>query len=67
MELPIEIQRIITDYAKPRTRPNWRSLHIMTSDKFSSQVVHSFITNPTLAMKSLLIHHLDDTWFEIVF
>jgi hypothetical protein len=24
MELPIEIQRIINDYARPITRPDWR-------------------------------------------
>lgn len=24
MELPIEIQRIINDYAKPITRPDWK-------------------------------------------
>ena len=24
MEFPIEIQRLINDYARPRTRPDWR-------------------------------------------
>lgn len=32
MELPDDVLRIIKEYSKPLTRPDWRTLHKMPSD-----------------------------------
>ena len=34
MELPEDVLCIIKEYAKPCTRPNWRTLHRMTIQSF---------------------------------
>jgi len=34
MELPDDILQIIKEYSMPLTRPDWRSLRVMTSERF---------------------------------
>ena len=34
MQLPEDVLKIIREYSKPCTRPDWRTLHIMTDDRF---------------------------------
>lgn len=34
MELPVDILAIIKEYACPITRSDWRTLHVMTDDRF---------------------------------
>ena len=34
MELPDDVIKIINEYAMPATRSDWRTLHIMTYDKY---------------------------------
>ena len=34
MELPDDVLKIISQYAKPLTRPDWRRIHKMTDDEF---------------------------------
>ena len=34
MELPGDVLQIIKEYSMPTTRPDWRSLHLMTSERF---------------------------------
>jgi hypothetical protein len=34
MELPDDILRLIREYSRPVTRPDWRTLHKMTDDEF---------------------------------
>ena len=34
MELPDDILHLIKDFARPVTRPDWRTLHKMTDDNF---------------------------------
>jgi len=34
MELPEDVLRIIREYSKPLTRPDWRTLHKMTNDSY---------------------------------
>jgi len=36
MELPGDVLRLINEYSKPLTRPDWRTLHIMTEHKYYS-------------------------------
>jgi hypothetical protein len=34
MELPDDLLQIIKDYSMPVTRPDWRSLHVMSHERF---------------------------------
>jgi hypothetical protein len=34
LELPDDVLQIIKEYAMPITRPDWRSLHLMPSERF---------------------------------
>ena len=34
MELPVDIQRLIKEHSMPITRPDWRTLHIMTTETY---------------------------------
>jgi hypothetical protein len=34
MELPDDVLKIIKEFSQPLTRPDWRTLHKMTFDKF---------------------------------
>jgi len=38
MELPDDVLRIIREYSRPVTNPNWKQLHKMTLDKFGTQL-----------------------------
>ena len=41
MELPNDILQIIKEYSMPITRPNWRSLRLMTSERFHLSVAQT--------------------------
>lgn len=34
MELPTDVLAIIKEYSRPITRGDWRTLHVMTDDRF---------------------------------
>jgi len=34
LEIPDDVLQIIKEYAQPVTRPDWRTLHKMTQDKY---------------------------------
>ena len=38
MELPDDVLRLIREYSRPVTRPDWKQLHKMTFDKFGTQL-----------------------------
>ena len=38
MELPDEVLSIIKEYSMPITRPDWRTLHVMTHERFISSL-----------------------------
>ena len=38
MELPQDVLLLIKEYSMPQTRPDWRTLHIMTNLHFYSQL-----------------------------
>ena len=42
MELPIEIQNIIHEYAKPVTRPDWKTLHKLPLHRYLGIVRSSY-------------------------
>jgi len=42
MELPIEIQNIIHEYAKPVTRPDWKTLHKLPLHRYLGIVSSSY-------------------------
>jgi hypothetical protein len=35
MELPDDVLRLVNEYSMPLTRPDWRTLHIMTYHQFT--------------------------------
>ena len=37
MQLPDDVVQIISEYSKPATRPNWRTLHIMPNITFRGE------------------------------
>jgi len=39
MELPQDVLLLIKEYSMPLTRPDWRTLHIMTNLHFYSQLI----------------------------
>jgi hypothetical protein len=42
MELPDDVLKIIREYSKPVTHPNWRLLSIMPSFHFHASIAYSF-------------------------
>jgi len=39
MELPEDVIKIIKEYSMPVTHPNWRTLHIMTNQRFYLELI----------------------------
>lgn len=58
MEFPTEIQTIINQYAKPVTRPNWRTLHIMTMDTFVIQVSDGLTKRNILPITLTILYNI---------
>ena len=58
MEFPIEIQMIINEYAKPTTRPDWRTLHKMTMDTFVIQVSDGLTRRSILPITLKILYHI---------
>ena len=49
MQLPDDVLRIIRDFSRPLTRPDWRTLHRLLSEQLHFNVVEKFtIFNPAL-------------------
>jgi len=42
MNIPDDVIAIIKAYSKPVTRPDWRTLHKMTSYKFHSAILYKY-------------------------
>jgi hypothetical protein len=42
LELPDDILHIIKEYARPVTRPDWRTLHRMTDDTYFDEFVAQY-------------------------
>jgi hypothetical protein len=42
MNLPDDVLAIIKDFSKPITRPDWRTLHKMTSYSFHSAILNKY-------------------------
>ena len=43
MELPDDVLQIIKDYAKPLTRPDWRTLHKMTKQQYQNEYYMQYV------------------------
>ena len=43
MELPDDVLKIIKEYSKPLTRPDWRTLHRMSDEKYFEEFVEQYI------------------------
>ena len=49
MELPDDVLAIIKDFSRPLTRPDWRTLHRMTSFSFHMAIAKRFsLRSPTI-------------------
>ena len=49
MELPDDVLQIIKQYAQPRTRPDWRTLHRVSSLKLHLAIAISFNVSINMA------------------
>ena len=70
MEFPEDILKIIKEYAKPVTRPDWRRIHRMTDAVFYRnlswfQYNEDNFIYPILRIKKIYIE-LDDTGFHLL-
>jgi hypothetical protein len=62
MELPDDVLRIIKDFSHPLTRPDWRSLHIMSSERFHLSVAQTI--NRTFPRSVFEMVNDNDTGFK---
>ena len=68
MELPDDVVRIINQYAKPLTRPDWRTLHRMTLNNFYIDIYAngylSMLTDETsiLLFKNMILFFENDVF-----
>jgi hypothetical protein len=42
MELPEDVVALIREFSRPLTRPNWRTLHLMSNDEFHMSAMERF-------------------------
>ena len=43
LELPDDVLQIIKDYARPLTRPDWRSLHLMPNQRYKAEYYLQYV------------------------
>ena len=60
MELPDDVITIIRDYCKPMTRPDWKTLHHVTSLKLHLSVALSFNVSINMAAIHFIKHQTSD-------
>jgi hypothetical protein len=71
MQLPDDVLRIIRDFSRPLTRPDWRTLHRLLSEQLHFNVVERFsISNLALIhfvkyQTSDFIYRLDEDIISI--
>ena len=54
MELPQDILRLIKEYAKPLTRPDWRQLHIMPDHIYKAELKRRAVVYSSMMDKYLV-------------
>ena len=54
MELPIELQSIIHEYARPVTRPDWRTLHKLSIEQYFILVRDSYKLHQSIVLHNLI-------------
>lgn len=76
MELPEDVLAIIKDFARPVTRPDWRTLHKMKSYRFHSailkkynshrkaQVIYNFVQEYSLHPKDKYKYSFDRPYMD---
>jgi hypothetical protein len=42
MELPEDVVTLIREFSQPLTRPDWRTLHLMTAENFHMSAMERF-------------------------
>ena len=42
MELPEDVVELIREFSRPVTRPDWRTLHVMTANNFHMSAMKKF-------------------------
>lgn len=42
MELPEDVVELIREFSRPLTRPDWRTLHLMTAEEFHMSAMERF-------------------------
>lgn len=61
-ELPDDVLHIINEFSQPLTRPDWRSLHLMTSLSFHLSVAQTI--NRTFPRSVFEMVNQNDTGFK---
>ena len=61
-ELPDDVLHIINDFSQPLTRPDWRSLHLMTSLSFHLSAAQTI--NRTFPRSVFEMVNQNDTGFK---
>ena len=67
MELPDDIIYIIRDYSRALTRPDWRTLHRMTSFDFHMAVAQSLNRNTCMSLLDLVVQDGNDYTHHVEF
>jgi hypothetical protein len=60
MELPDDLLYLVRDFARPCTRPDWRTLHRMPSLRFHLDLIDQFNSSFNLALCFFVLHQSSD-------
>jgi len=63
MQLPDDVLRIIRDFSRPLTRPDWRNVHRLLSEQLHFSIINTF--NKTFNMA--LIHFIKNQTSDYVY
>ena len=67
MEFPLEIQSIIHEYARPVTRPDWRTLHKLTLEQYLILVRGSYKLGQHPSVLQHLIRKIRKVLFKDIY
>ena len=60
MELPDDLLYLVRDFARPCTRPDWRTIHHMPSLQFHLDLIEDFKSTFNLALCFFVRHQSSD-------
>jgi|LauGreSuBDMM15SN_2_FD.fasta_scaffold48395_2 hypothetical protein len=66
LELPDDVLAIIKEYARPITRPDWRTLHLMTNQHYKTEYYLQYVKRKIMLYSSLEYNRMEAT-YKIMF